>query len=425
MKILVLSSTPWTNDNSFGNSFGNIFEGIPDIEIANIYCKYGKPNTNLVSRFFQITEKSIFRNLKNPKVPSGKEVFMDESVPTDVVEPKSANLARKKRWVIMFWARDLIWKFGRWKSQELKDFIDDFKPDIIFQPIYYVSHMNRIANFIKKYTGVPMYGYVSDDVYTLKQFSLSPFYWINRFMCRAKVKKVVKQCEILYTISEIQRLEYEKIFKIPCKILTKSANFDEPAQVKEEYNKPLQFVFTGNIGTNRWKSLAIIANALSEINKDGVKAELRIYTGTLVTDEMKKALNIDKTSQIMGFVSSSEIPRIQSEADVLIHVESSSLQSRLWVRQSFSTKIVDYLKTARPILAVGPKEVASIEHLVRNDCAIVADNKDDLVKKLNSVLSDETKLTEIALKGYECGKKYHNKEDYNKMLVNDLKFNGE
>ena len=115
MKILVLSSTPWTNDNSFGNSFGNIFEGIPDIEIANIYCKYGKPNTNLVSRFFQITEKSIFRNLKNPKVPSGQEVFMDESVPTDVVEPKSANLARKKRWVIMFWARDLIWKFGRWK----------------------------------------------------------------------------------------------------------------------------------------------------------------------------------------------------------------------------------------------------------------------------------------------------------------------
>ena len=36
MKILVLSSTPWTNDNSFGNSFSNIFEGIEDVEIANI-----------------------------------------------------------------------------------------------------------------------------------------------------------------------------------------------------------------------------------------------------------------------------------------------------------------------------------------------------------------------------------------------------
>ncbi|MBR5321472.1 MAG: hypothetical protein IKU41_06495, partial [Clostridia bacterium] len=279
----------------------------------------------------------------------------------------------------------------------------------------------RIANFIKKYTGVPMYGYVSDDVYTLKQFSLSPLYWINRFLCRAKVKKVVKECEILYTISEVQRSEYEKIFKVPCKILTKSANFNEPAQVKEKYNKPLQLLFTGNIGTNRWKSLAIIADALKEINADSVKAEMKIYTGTPLTEEMKKALNVPNVSQIMGFVSSSEIPKIQSDADMLIHVESSDFKNKLAVRQSFSTKIVDYLKMARPILAVGPKDVASIEHLIRNDCAIVADNKDELVEKLNSVLSDENKLTEIALKSYECGKKYHNKEDINNILIEDLR----
>ena len=59
MKILILSSTPWTKDNSFGNSFSNIFEGLEDVEIANIYCKYGKPETDLVSKFFQITEKSM------------------------------------------------------------------------------------------------------------------------------------------------------------------------------------------------------------------------------------------------------------------------------------------------------------------------------------------------------------------------------
>lgn len=346
---------------------------------------------------------------------------MDDSVPTDNVAPKGTDIARKKRWVVLFWARDLIWQIGRWKSPELKKFIDDFKPDIIFQPIYYVRHMNRIANFIKKYTDVPMYGYVSDDVYTLKQLSFSPLFWIDRFLCRAESKKVIKQCEILYTISEIQRAEYEKIFKIPCKILTKSANFDEPSQVKQEYNKPLQLLYTGNIGIKRWQALAIIADALKEINKDGVKAELKIYTGGLITDEISKALNIEGSSKIMGFISSSEIPRIQSEADVLVHVESSSLKSRLWVRQSFSTKIVDYLKIARPILAVGPHDVASMEHLIRNDCAIVADNKEDLINKLNEVINNNNKLTEIALKGYECGKKHHNKADYNKMLSEDLK----
>ena len=53
MKILIVSNSPWRNENSFGNSFSNIFEGIPDLEIANVYCKYGTPKNNCVSRFTQ------------------------------------------------------------------------------------------------------------------------------------------------------------------------------------------------------------------------------------------------------------------------------------------------------------------------------------------------------------------------------------
>ena len=59
MRILVISNTPWSNDNSFGNSFSNIFEGIPDIEVANIACRPGHPTSYLVKKYFQITEKSL------------------------------------------------------------------------------------------------------------------------------------------------------------------------------------------------------------------------------------------------------------------------------------------------------------------------------------------------------------------------------
>lgn len=77
MKILVLSNTPWANDNGFGNSYSNIFQGMPDLQFANIYLRYGQPENDFNMRFFQITEKSLLRNLKNPKVPSGMEVFQD------------------------------------------------------------------------------------------------------------------------------------------------------------------------------------------------------------------------------------------------------------------------------------------------------------------------------------------------------------
>ena len=75
LKIIIISHTPWDENNSFGNSFSNIFGSKLDYDIANIYCGTGKPNTNICSRFFQITERDIVKNWFNPKHPSGKEVF--------------------------------------------------------------------------------------------------------------------------------------------------------------------------------------------------------------------------------------------------------------------------------------------------------------------------------------------------------------
>lgn len=422
MRILVVSDTPWSKNNSFGNSFSNIFEGIPDLEFADISCRTVADLDPIVSACFEISEKSLLKNLKDKRNPSGTKIDMDtlKDGAKNAVESEIKTFARKKRWMILFWARDFIWKLGRWKSKELLQFVDEFQPDLIFQPVYYSSYLNDIACFIKDYTGVPMFGYISDDNYTLRQFSLSPLYWIDRLYKRKKVKKTVDKCEILYVISDIQKQDYEKVFTPPCKVLTKCAPFSEPPQLKTSYNTPLQLVFTGNIGNNRWKSLAIIAQALQELNQNGTKAELRIYTATPLTAKMQNALQIDGASYLMGTVPASAVPQIQSEADMLVHVEALDLKNKLAVRQSFSTKLVDYLKIARPILAVGSKDVASIYHLAKNKCAVVAENKTELQMRLNEILQAPEKLTQLAQNGYACGKKYHDKAAMSAMLCADL-----
>lgn len=423
MKILIVSNTPWSKENSFGNSFSNIFEGIPDLEFANISCRTVTDLDPIVSACFEISEKSLLKHLKDKRSPSGKKIDIEslKNCKKSAEESNIKTFARKKRWQVLFWARDIIWTLGRWKSQELLDFIDDFKPDLIFQPVYYSSYLNDIACFIQEYTNVPMLGYISDDCYTLRQFSLSPLYWIDRLHKRKKVKKTIEKCKILYVISEIQKRDYEKAFGVPCKILTKSADFTEPPQLKTSYNTPLQLVFTGNIGTNRWKSLAVIAQALQELNQNGTKAELRIYTATPLTAKMQKALNIDGTSYLMGAVPASAIPQIQSEADMLVHVEAMDLKNKLAVRQSFSTKLVDYFKAARPILAVGPKDVASIDHLLQNNCALVADNAADFAVMLSDCLENPKRLHTLAENAFLCGKRHHDAAQMKEMLCADLK----
>ena len=190
--------------------------------------------------------------------------------------------------------------------------------------------------------------------------------------------------------------------------------------MKTQYNSPLQLVFTGNIGTNRWKSLAIIAEALEQINQNGVRAQLRIYTATPLTAKMEKALKKGDSSFIMGSVPANEVPKIQEAADILVHVEALDLKNRLAVRQSFSTKLVDYFKAARPILAVGLREVASIDHLIRDDCALTGETVEEVRSALESVLENRGKLDELSKKAYACGKRNHNTVTMHQMLQTDL-----
>ena len=420
MRILVLSNTPWATDNSFGNSYENIFAGIPDIEIANVYCRYGNVDSELVSRCFRITEGELIKNLKNKKHPSGRELPVNSGGAAEK-KPAGFELGQKKRWMLMFWARDLIWKIGRWRSPELREFIDSFKPDLIFQPVYYSTYLNDIACYIKDYTGAPMIGYISDDNYTLRQFSLSPLYWIDRLIKRRKVRKTIEKCRLLYVISDIQKQEYEKIFGINCKVLTKCADFSGEPPVKQELNNPLKIVYTGNLGIDRWRSVSYISEALKSINADTKKAELRIYSATPLTQKQKNAIADGENSFFMGAVPSSEIASIQSDADILVHAEGMKLSARLSVHQSFSTKIVDYLHSGRAIFAVGPRDAASIDYFIRNGCAPVAGERDEVEKQLRLFTDSPENIGTYAVKAYESGRRNHDAAVIKKTVYDDCK----
>jgi len=321
-KLLILSQNAWRDDNSFGSTYSNIFKHIKNVQIANIYCESAKPKNNIVKKHFQISESLLIKNLINKNSDSGIEVFKTNNQDLKAeTSTKAVRQAKKLRWQIFFWGRDLIWKIGRWKSKELLKFIDDFDADVLFFPLYVANHMNDIAYFIKKHTKKKLIFYVSDDVYTLKQFSLSPFYWINRFIARAKIKRVMKLCDLLYVISVVQKRDYEKIFNVPCKVLTKGDKFIGKPPIKKSIETPIKMVFTGNIGSGRWKMLGLVADALKRINIKGELAKLDIYTLTLLTEKMINALNIEKSSSICGGVSAKQVKKIQADADILVHVE--------------------------------------------------------------------------------------------------------
>lgn len=419
MKILFISMSPIQKGVSIGNTFLNVFEDFPDVQFFSVYTKNGYPDSS-IERAFQITDKQLLKRLLHRTKTVGRTVPERDGQENAPAEDKMVTFARKKRYIPMFWAQSLLWLPPYWKSEALHTFLDEVQPDLLFTILSDSVPLNKLIWHIQGYLQKPLVVYAWDNNYTLQLGLTSPLVFLNRCINRHYMRKTVQKAEQLYVISEIQKQDYEKAFGVSCKILTKSAGFSGEPPVKTQYNSPLQLVFTGNIGTNRWKSLAIIAEALEQINQNGVRAQLRIYTATPLTAKMEKALKKGDSSFIMGSVPANEVPKIQEAADILVHVEALDLKNRLAVRQSFSTKLVDYFKAARPILAVGLREVASIDHLIRDDCALTGETVEEVRSALESVLENRGKLDELSKKAYACGKRNHNTVTMHQMLQTDL-----
>ena len=421
MRVLLISLAPVHPTYGSGNTFLNLLECLDGVEVSSLCARAGETDPR-VSRGFYVTERMLLGNLLR-RTPAG--VCVCPSAKTDGCrgsdgERKLHRFAHRHRWTVLFWARDLLWRVSRWKSPELQAFLQESKPDVILASLSNTPHVNRMILHAKAVTGAKLVLYAWDNNYTYKQFTLSPLRWIKQAFDRASMRRVAVRADLTYAICEELKREYETAFGRDFHLLTKGGDFSGDAPVKPTFNRPLQLVYTGNLQNNRWKSLGKIARVLERINRDGLSAQLRIYTGSPLTKAMSRALNRGESSAVMGLVPPSEVARIQSEADLLVHAEATDFKNRLTVRHSFSTKLVDYMAAARPILAYGKTDSASIRHLRDNAGAMVAESPDELYEKLTAVMHDGNALRKLSLRAYLCGRMHHERTDIRDTLTRDL-----
>lgn len=411
MRVLFVSASPINDSVSVGNTFLNIMPD--DAEFASVYTKGGYPDDRVKSAF-KISEKAILKCKKGSVI---NERYSENSTANST---KTYLLAQKKRYTSLFVLQNLIWRSPVWKSKELENFINEFNPDVIFTLLSNSIYLNRLILYIQKISKKPLAVFAWDNNYFDNPFEGSAFKKALHKKEKKYMKTVVESASKCYVISEAQKTDYEKEFKKKFSVLTKGKDFSSEPQMKTEYNQPLQLLYTGNLGVGRWETLSLISNALKEINRDEIKAQLKIYSPTPITDETENALNIPDSSFLMGSVSSSEIPALQKNADCLVHIESFDKKDEFAVKYSFSTKIVDYLYAARPILAVGPKNIASIDYFLKNDCALVCSNGDEVKLNIEKLINDNQIKNELSRKAYDCGRKNHSADKIKTQTEKDL-----
>ena len=418
-KVLVVGINPWREDGT-AHTLKNIFSCWESEKLALIYTKSSLPYTNVASRFFQISENLVLKNILKPWKCIGKEVVSTEVVDKSLTQAEEARYAKahKKHSMLFTLCREIVWMLGHWRGKALKDFLKDFDPEMLFIPVYPTVYMGWIQRYVIKKTKKPFVCYLADDNYSYDYCS-GMFSYIHRFWLRKNVRWLATHCSQMYVIVEKEKEDTDNRFGTDSLILTKSIDFSNRPYNPHPLNKPIKFVYTGSLIIGRDKTMALIADAINEINADGIKAEFDIYSKDEPVAEIMERLNRG-ASHHKGFIQRSEVDRVQSEADVVVFAEALEGKAANIAKLSFSTKITDYLANGKCVFAVGKDYIAPIDYFVRNDSAIVATDKEQIKEKLRYIIDNPAVISEYSKKAYDCAVRNHEKSMVDKRFMDSM-----
>lgn len=408
-KILVTSIPAWSKSTGY-DSFSTLFEGNREHEIANLYMRAELPDSGVCARYFRILEGKVVKSVFRLNIATGSCVTVqsanDGNAELKAEKKRYAYFSRNRNSIFLA-GRELAWKIGNWKSDELKAFLDDFHPDILVFPIESYIYFNRINEFIIDYCRPKrVIGIFWDDNFTYKQ-SNKILYKIGRFFTRRSVKRLVKKCNEILAICPKMKKECDREFGINSTIVTKPI-ISLPSSLKPYApTTPLRLIYTGKLNIGRDKAIVAIVRALKIINQNGCKAYIDIYTQTNLTDEQVRLLAVYGVSFLKGAIPQNQVKEEQAKSDILVFVEDVYDKNNKIARLSFSTKITDYLSQGRCILAIGPSDIASIEYFSEEKAAIVCNTEDEVLEALQRVIDSPELLTEYAANARLCGERNH------------------
>ena len=166
--------------------------------------------------------------------------------------------------------------------------------------------------------------------------------------------------------------------------------------------------------------MAAVAQAIEEINKDGLKMTLDIYTGNELSKKQKALLNDGENSIVHSAISQNELLKKYYESDIALHVEGLDIKNRLITRTSFSTKIVDCLTSGCATMAICWGKQAGYTYLKKENAAICIDNTADIKLKLLQIVKDPNILTEYRNRAFKCLERNHQKKHVLNQITNDF-----
>ncbi len=419
MKVLIISHNPITDYNNMGKTLKGLFGSFPHQDLCQLYVYPTLPNVVCCNSYYRITDKEAFRGIiRRKKVGRVIETKEIKNANELYENRNDENLYRNKQSnrELKILARDWLWSFSNWYCKRLKNWLMEQKPTVIFVAPGASKFLYNVALKISKRLCIPIVSYICDDFYFSSKKIKGILKKYYGWRLRSKIRKLLVNSSCVVTICDELNDAYTEEFS--CKCITISTGANIPIEKEVNISNNNNICYFGNLKLKRHRALAEVARAIDNINKTHkIEWTLNIYTADDLL-EMEAEFEDIKCAKFCGFIGQEEMYRKMKEATVLLHVESFESAER--VKYSVSTKIADILASGCCLFAYGPRGVASIEHLKRNDCATVVNERSEIERSLLNCIQDEKSRKIRALNGLNTAKNHHDSLRQSELLKNAL-----
>jgi len=185
----------------------------------------------------------------------------------------------------------------------------------------------------------------------------------------------------------------------------------------------ITILYCGRIGIGITDSLYEVASAIDSFENVGTSIKFHIQTPTNdpgILAQLKKY----KCVVINPFAALEQLPKIFSEADILLLANDFSVQGVDYLKFSMPTKASEYMISGTPVLVYAPDESAVSKIFNQNECGycINKQGSEGIIRAIRFLISNEEYRKKISRNAVLLAKEKFDaqkvRKEFQKLLIN-------
>ena len=427
-KLLIISQ-PFNNDTGGGITLSNLFLGWDREKLAVICSGYLLENnidTSYCSNYYQIghkEEKWMFPfSLFKRKYHSGVVRFDHRKIQNLSFEKSKLRLKLISKYFTPLLNYTCLVHFCKrlHLSVEMINWIKEFDPDL-----FYIQAGGRekilFCNELNSYFKKPVVFHMMDDWPSiLSELGIFGKYWEKKIDREFKV--LLNNSSLLLSICEEMSLEYQARYNMTF------IPFHNPVDVNiwkanqkgnYEINGSPTVLYAGRVGLGIDDSLQSIAKAIDKVNREsGSSIKFLLQVGN--EPAWGKLYDCVVVKELVDY---EELPKVFSNADILILPYDFSEKAFKFIRYSMPTKASEYMISGTPIIVFAPKDTAIVKYAERYNWAeVITENSYIKVAEvIRELINNKEKRVKIAKNAVAIAEGKHDaryiREEFRKLIT--------